>query len=485
MEPTVIIIPSLISGIISCILAYKVYFENPTRIQNRMFVWLMVGFITLMITQIFVNLVNEPHLVLLYSRFFYISAVFTPVFLLHISYVFPGNHILKYREKLILTLLYIANIMILFYFNIVVSIKNVKLSNLGNTVHPSEELSFLGFYISIVLIFAVIRLISKYFKPSSEIEKNQLKQVIYGGGFSSLVILIHITLVNLGIVTYFAMPLSTSIFSLFIAAGILRYDLLTYRPLSELFIKPEKISLLNRDELEKEVQARTDALLKSNKLLQLEIDQRKSAENRMKDSLKEKEILLKELHHRVKNNLQIISSLIYLQTRKINEEKINILLNEINSRILSMSLIHENIYKSDKYNEINFNDYVQTLVHELLSIYKNVKNNIEIKIKISDIFLDIDKSILSGLIINELVMNALKHAFPENRDGTIFIKMKNDVNGYNLSIKDDGVGIPEDFNIEKSKTLGLQLVNNLVKQLNGTISIHSNKTTEFKITIPK
>ncbi len=211
------------------------------------------------------------------------------------------------------------------------------------------------------------------------------------------------------------------------------------------------------------------------------ISERKTAENDLKKSLKEKEILLKEIHHRVKNNLQIISSLLDLQEDYVKEdtEAVNVL-KESQNRVLSMAMLHEMLYQSKDLNHINFSDYTWNLVSNLLDSY--VKPNIQTVINVEEMFLNIETSIPLGLIISELVSNSLKYAFPHSDNGKISIDLHPQKNGYELIISDNGIGIPETINFKNNTlTLGLRLVNNLVDQLDGTIDLNRTHGTKYTI----
>jgi two-component sensor histidine kinase/ligand-binding sensor domain-containing protein len=222
--------------------------------------------------------------------------------------------------------------------------------------------------------------------------------------------------------------------------------------------------------------------------LSQEITERKKAEAKVKASLDEKEILLKEIHHRVKNNLQIISSLLYLQSTKAKDKETLSLFENSQNRIKSMALIHEKLYQSKDFAEINFGEYVNGLVGFLNNSLKNGVN-IRTQTNINNIKLDLDTAISCGLIINELVTNSFKYAFPaefvKNNGSEEFIVgisiIKNIEGTYLLSVYDNGVGIPDGLDIKKAETLGLKLVNSMVKQLDGSIEIKSDKGTVFKI----
>lgn len=193
-------------------------------------------------------------------------------------------------------------------------------------------------------------------------------------------------------------------------------------------------------------------------------------------SLHEKELLLQEVHHRVKNNLQVMSSLIKLQSRYIHDEKTLEILKETGGRIQSMAIVHTKIFNSKNYESIDFGEYTKNLVDNFHSIYGYKLKNITFKIEISGLNLNIDTAIPCGLIINELVSNSIKYAFPDNRNGEICISVtpvKDNI--YRLVVKDNGVGMIKDSDLKDSDSLGIQLVTLLSRQLNGSLEINSEK----------
>jgi PAS domain S-box-containing protein len=213
-----------------------------------------------------------------------------------------------------------------------------------------------------------------------------------------------------------------------------------------------------------------------------DITERKKAEEKIAASLREKEVLLREIHHRVKNNMQIISSLLRLQSRSIEDEKMREIFNESQSRIRSMSLIHEKLYESKDFSRIDFSDYIGKMVTHLFVVYRMNPGDVHFKVEAKDIHLDITRAIPCGLIINELVSNALKYAFPAGKKGDLLIRMNKDESGkYHLLVKDTGIGLPPNFDIRTTETLGFQIVNDLVKQLDGTIELKRDEGTEFRI----
>ncbi|WP_228014592.1 ATP-binding protein [Fortiea sp. LEGE XX443] len=213
--------------------------------------------------------------------------------------------------------------------------------------------------------------------------------------------------------------------------------------------------------------------------------QRKQAQEQIEASLREKEVLLKEIHHRVKNNLGIVSSLLQMQRRRTQEPQAIAILRESQNRIASIALIHEKLYRSQDLANIDFSQYIPDLTIHLFDSYNVNSSQIKLNLQIQNVSLDIESAIPYGLIINELVSNALKYAFPEQRTGEILVKLFQDEQNLILIIRDNGVGLSPDFDTKKTKTLGITLVQGLVKQLRGTIEINSHQATEFKITLNK
>ena len=198
------------------------------------------------------------------------------------------------------------------------------------------------------------------------------------------------------------------------------------------------------------------------------------------NTLKEKELLVKEVHHRVKNNFQIVSSLLELQSKGIEDEKALALANEGKNRVKSMALIHQKLYQ-DKSGLVNFDEYIQLLVKELGSLYRS-KNKIKTNISSKNMKFDVDTAIPLGLIINELITNSYKYAFGESKENELLISINKEVNeDFKLVVEDNGPGISEDFDIKKAKSLGLRLVNRLVKQLHGKLNVTNKNGTRFEI----
>jgi two-component sensor histidine kinase len=239
----------------------------------------------------------------------------------------------------------------------------------------------------------------------------------------------------------------------------------------------ERDQALRKDQetLENRVEERTQELKQ-------EIQERKKAESKLITSLKEKEVLLKEIHHRVKNNLQVISSLLYLQSKKTSHKPTLEMLNESQNRIKSMALIHEKLYQSKDIIKIDFSEYVDGLISHLSRSYGSHLQHVKIGVDVDNVYLNIDKAIPCGLIINELVSNCMKYAFPDDAEGEIHVSMHSNNKHVDLEIFDNGIGFPHTINFEKTETLGLQLVNALTLQLGGYISLDRSKGTRFIIT---
>ncbi|MGB9978180.1 histidine kinase dimerization/phosphoacceptor domain -containing protein [Methanobacterium sp.] len=240
------------------------------------------------------------------------------------------------------------------------------------------------------------------------------------------------------------------------------------------------------------------------------INYRKHVEEQIKTSLEEKEVLLKEIHHRVKNNMQIISSLLSLQSRYIKDENYLAIFKESQDRVKSMAMIHEGLYKTNNLARINFKEYINNLISGLFSSYGIDQNVIKTNVNLDNILLDVDTAIPLGLILNELISNSLKHAFPSvcGQDlsnvqsakhtvyssefqnftfysGEINISLSQDKNILKLVVSDNGIGFPESVNFRNTESLGLQLVNTLVNQLRGEIKLEKNNGTKFVLNLEK
>ncbi|MFA4825575.1 MAG: PAS domain S-box protein [Methanoregula sp.] len=216
------------------------------------------------------------------------------------------------------------------------------------------------------------------------------------------------------------------------------------------------------EELEQEVKVRTEEL---------------SA------SLEEKVVLLREIHHRVKNNLQIIISLVNLQMRQIDDERLKQVMAETQNRVRAMAFVHEKLYQSEDISRIDLASYTRFLVTQLFSFYGVDSRQVTLNIDIGKLMLNINTAIPLGLIINELASNALKHAFPNGRTGTISITAREEDKTLHLTVKDEGIGIPADFDWRNAESLGLRLVISLVEQLDGTIELDRREGTRFTIIV--
>jgi len=213
-----------------------------------------------------------------------------------------------------------------------------------------------------------------------------------------------------------------------------------------------------------------------------DITERRHNEERIHSSLKEKEVLLKEIHHRVKNNLQVISSLLYLQATQIRDRQTANVFKDSQSRVKAMALVHERLYRSSDLARIDFAGYVQDVTHHLLRSYQTSQTNIRLNVDVDPVSFNIDTAIPCALIVNELVSNSMKYAFPNKSDGEIRIRLTQESDDtLNLVISDNGVGFPPDMSLEQTNSLGLQLVYNLTSQLNGTVEIRNHGGAEVDI----
>jgi PAS domain S-box-containing protein len=213
-----------------------------------------------------------------------------------------------------------------------------------------------------------------------------------------------------------------------------------------------------------------------------DITPRKMAEKKLKVSLQEKEVLLREIHHRVKNNLQIISSLLNLQSRHIKDRPSLDMFQESRHRVRSMALVHEKLYRSEDMAKVDFREYILSLASHLFMAYGINSTSIKLDVDVKDVYLDINTSIPCGLIINELISNALKHAFRGRKHGKIRIVLQpQNRDKIKMVVSDDGMGLPKRVDVTKTESLGLQLVIMLVEQLQGTLSVDRNRGTSFEI----
>jgi PAS domain S-box-containing protein len=214
----------------------------------------------------------------------------------------------------------------------------------------------------------------------------------------------------------------------------------------------------------------------------IDVSKRKQAEEQIKASLIEKETLLNEIHHRVKNNMTVISSLLGLQMSNTDNQIAKDALQDSKNRVQSMSMIHETLYRSDNLSSIDLKKYLSELGKTIFQNY-SISNKVHFKVEADNIMISVKQASPVGLIVNELIANCLKYAFSDNREGEILVGFKsNKENGVELMVSDNGVGIPEGFDLQKVDSLGLKLVKMLVEnQLDGSIDMESNNRTKFTI----
>lgn len=214
-----------------------------------------------------------------------------------------------------------------------------------------------------------------------------------------------------------------------------------------------------------------------------DITERKKAEEQAKAALNEKEVLLREIHHRVKNNMQIISSLLSLQAQSLPDPEIKSMFRESQDRIRTMALVHEKLYQTKDLSRIDFAEYIRSLAAYLFRTYLTEAGRVQLKTDMDKTFLDINTSIPCGLIVNELVSNALKHAFPDERKGEIAIELRESEGGtLRLTVRDNGIGFPEGADLRTTDTLGLQIVTLLVDQIDGKIDVKRDHGAVFTVT---
>ncbi len=217
----------------------------------------------------------------------------------------------------------------------------------------------------------------------------------------------------------------------------------------------------------------------------IDITARKQAEDKISQSLREKELLLKEIHHRVKNNLQVVSSLLKLQSGYVKDENSLDVLIDSQNRVRSMALVHQKLYQSKDFSEIDLSEYIKQLCDHLITVFKTSADNIKITVRSENMNLSIDYAIPCGLILNELISNSLKYAFPDGKKGEIIIELNKNSEGiYIISLSDNGIGFPKNIDYRNTKSLGLQLVNTLVGQIDGNIILENNTGTKYTITFP-
>ncbi|MGD1809523.1 PAS domain S-box protein [Dapis sp. BLCC M126] len=212
-----------------------------------------------------------------------------------------------------------------------------------------------------------------------------------------------------------------------------------------------------------------------------DITERKQAEELLKSSLQEKEMLLKEIHHRVKNNLLVVSSLLHWQNEYITDPQVSRIFQESQYRIHSMALIHEKLYNSHNLAEINFSEYLETLAQQLYYSFNIRTDRIKLKLELEPVSLNIETATPCGLIVSELIANVFEHAFPDNKKGEVYLSLKKEQDRVMLSIQDNGIGLPSNFDISQTESMGLQLVDLLSQQIRADLKIISNNGTTFNL----
>ncbi|HEX3014719.1 MAG TPA: histidine kinase dimerization/phosphoacceptor domain -containing protein, partial [Methanobacterium sp.] len=212
-----------------------------------------------------------------------------------------------------------------------------------------------------------------------------------------------------------------------------------------------------------------------------DINKRKKLENELKKSLDEKDLMMKEIHHRVKNNFMIIQSLLQLQSRHIQDKNALEIFRESQNRVKSMAFVHQRLYQHDNLKKVNFGDYPETLAWDIFRSYAINPTQIKLDIDAEEVMLDIDTAIPLGLILNELISNSLKHAFP-NKNGRLMVKSCLKDNKYKLVVSDNGISIPEGLEYEKLDSLGLKLIYGLSDQIGGEVKLDTTDGTKFEIT---
>ena len=213
-----------------------------------------------------------------------------------------------------------------------------------------------------------------------------------------------------------------------------------------------------------------------------DVTKRARIEQQIKTSLQEKEALLREIHHRVKNNLQVISSLLALQARVVADDSTKKMFLESRDRIHSMALLHESLYKSDNLARIDFREYIQQLADHLFRSYGVAAERIHLRAEMDPVFLNMDNAVPCGLLINELISNSLKYAFPNERNGEIHVGVRSVDDHVKVTVADDGVGLPAGFDWANARSLGLRLVRTLAQQLEATLEHVAGSGTRFQLT---
>ncbi len=239
-------------------------------------------------------------------------------------------------------------------------------------------------------------------------------------------------------------------------------------------VDPEKLFAL--------INEQADNILLKKSLAEKEI-KRRVAEKKLKRSLDEKDVLLREVHHRVKNNMQIISSILKMQERLVDDNRLQIVLAESRNRIRSMALVHENLYQNENLANIQFPHYVKSLANNIARTYHTMQQKITFKYNIDDVFLPLDVGIPCGLIINELISNSFKHAFHKKESGLIYISLRKDRNKmFELTVADDGIGMDDSFDPLESRSLGMRIVHKLAQQIDAKITYDFSLGAKYNLT---
>lgn len=249
------------------------------------------------------------------------------------------------------------------------------------------------------------------------------------------------------------------------------------KELQEAHIQVQK----QNENLEIQVAKRTTELQEINEQLTRKIENQKITENKLSQSLQEKEVLLKEIHHRVKNNLQMVMSLLRLHSSFVDSEISKNVLQESEVRIRSMAMVHEKLYQSTTLRNIDLGSYIESLAQSLIETYNS--GYIQLNLKVESFKVSIDTAIPCGLIVNELITNVLKHAFTPNQEGELRIMLsRTDSAEIKLEISDNGKGLPANLDTTKPDSLGLQLLQTLSSQINAEVDVRSNNGTSVSLT---
>jgi two-component sensor histidine kinase len=210
--------------------------------------------------------------------------------------------------------------------------------------------------------------------------------------------------------------------------------------------------------------------------------ERERVEETFKASLQQKEVLLREVHHRIKNNLQIISSLLDIQASYVHDPPMAEMFTDIQNRVLSMALIHETLYQSSDLGMVNFGVYIRSLAEQVFHSYNILADRIALQVQANEVMLDTNQAIPCGLILNELLSNCLKHAFPDDRGGEVSIELRSDASRrVTMIVRDTGIGLPAEMDFRQTETIGLQLVCTLTEQLGGTLDLDRDAGTAFRL----